>query len=147
MERLSHSKCECKYHIIWIPKYRRKIIYGQLRQDIIDILKSLCAQKAITIIEGSAGVDHIHMLVEFSSKYSVAYIVGYLKGRSAIAIFNKYANLKYKFGNQSFWAKGYFASTAGVEIEILKKYIRQQENADMVVTEATTVEYEDPFKN
>ena len=147
MESLSHNKCDCKYHIIWIPKYRRKIIYGQLRQDIIDILKVLCKQKGITIIEGSAGIDHIHMLIEFPPKYSVSQIVGYLKGKSAIAIFAKYAKMKYKFGNQSLWAKGFFASTAGVEIEVLKKYIRQQENADMVVSKATTVEYADPFKN
>ena len=116
-------------------------------KDIIDIIKNLCEQKGITIIEGSAGIDHIYMLIEFPAKYSISYIVGYLKGKSAIAIFSKYANLKYKFGNQELWAKGYFASTAGVEIEILKKYIRQQENADMVVSKATTVEYEDPFKN
>ena len=147
MQSLSHAKCDCKYHIIWIPKYRRKMIYGKLRQDIIDILKALCRQKGITIIEGSAGEDHIHMLVEFPSKYSVAYIVGYLKGKSAIAILSKYPKLRYKYGNQSLWAKGYFASTAGVEIEVLKKYIRHQENADMIKDTNTKVEYHDPFEN
>ena len=87
------------------------------------------------------------MLIEFSAKYSISHIVGYLKGKSAIMIFQKHANLKYKFGNQNFWAKGYFASTVGVEVDVLKKYIKHQEDADMIVTEATSVEYENPFKN
>jgi len=143
---LSHSKWNCKYHIIWIPKYRRKIIYGKYRKDIQDILRMLCSYKDIEIISGAVCIDHIHLYVSIPPKHSVANIVGYLKGKSALMIFERHANLKYKFGNRHFWAKGYYASTVGLNEDTIKKYIREQENADQIIDKVSVKELEDPFR-
>ena len=105
---LSHTKWMCKYHIVFTPKYRRKIIYNQYKESIRDILKQLCAYKGVEIIEGHLMPDHIHMLVSIPPKLSVSQFMGYLKGKSALMIFDRHANLKYKFGNRHFWAEGYF---------------------------------------
>ena len=105
---LAHTKWECKYHIVFTPKYRRKIIYNQLKEDIRDILKQLCLYKGVEIIEGHLMPDHIHMLVSIPPKMSVSSFMGYLKGKSALMIFDRHANLKYKFGNRHFWSEGYY---------------------------------------
>ena len=110
---LAHTKWECKYHIVFAPKYRRKIIFGKIRQEIGQMLRKLCDYKGIEIIEAESGVDHIHMLLSIPPKYSVAQIMGYLKGKSSLMIFEKYANLKYKYGNRHFWCRGYYVSTVG----------------------------------
>ena len=110
---LAHTKWMCKYHIVFTPKYRRKIIYNQLRTDIRDIIKELCAYKGVEILEGHMMPDHVHLLVSIPPKYSVSSIMGYLKGKSALMIFDRHANLKYKFGNRHFWAEGYYVSTVG----------------------------------
>ena len=105
---LSHTKWMCKYHIVFTPKYRRKVIYNQIRSDIGEILRKLCEYKGIEIIEGHLMPDHVHVLLAIPPKYSVASVMGYLKGKSSLMIFDRHANLKYKFGNRKFWAEGYY---------------------------------------
>ena len=143
---LSHTRWNCKYHIVFIPKYRRKEIYGQLRSDIGQILRQLCKYKEVEIIEAHAMKDHIHMLVAIPPKLAVSTFMGYLKGKSSLQIFERHANLKYKYGNRNFWAKGYFVSTVGLNDEVVKEYIRNQENEDMMEDRINLKEYQDPFK-
>ena len=127
---LAHTKWECKYHIVFAPKYRRKIIFGKIRQDIGQMLRKLCDYKGVEIIEAESGVDHIHMLLSIPPKYSVAQIMGYLKGKSSLMIFEKYANLKYKYGNRHFWCRGYYVSTVGANKKAIQEYIRNQLQED-----------------
>ena len=143
---LSHTKWMCKYHIVFTPKYRRKIIYNQYREIIGEILKLLCKYKEVEIIEGHLMSDHVHMLVSIPPKTSVSSFMGYLKGKSALMIFDKHANLKYKFGNRHFWAEGYYVSTVGLNEETIKKYIREQDKHDIALDKLSVKEYEDPFK-
>jgi len=145
-ECLAHTKYVCKYHIVFTPKYRRKVIYFQLRTDIRQIIKDLCKWKGVTIIEGHLMSDHIHLLVSIPPKYAVSSFMGYLKGKSSMMIFERHANLKYKFGNKHFWATGYYVSTVGLNSATVEKYIREQEKADQIEDKLTTKEYEDPFK-
>ncbi len=145
-ECLAHTKYVCKYHIVFTPKYRRKIIYFQLRTDIRQIIKDLCKWKGVAIIEGHLMSDHIHLLVSIPPKYAVSSFMGYLKGKSSMMIFERHANLKYKFGNKHFWATGYYVSTVGLNSATVEKYIREQEKADQIEDKLTTKEYEDPFK-
>ena len=143
---LSHTRWNCKYHIVFIPKYRRKEIYGKLRTDIGRILRQLCEYKGVEILEAQACVDHIHMLVMIPPKIAVSNFMGYLKGKSSLMIFEQHANLKYKYGNRNFWAKGYFVSTVGLNTETIKEYIKNQEKEDMMEDNLSTKEYKDPFK-
>lgn len=143
---LAHTKWMCKYHIVFTPKYRRKVIYNQYKADIRDIIKQLCSYKGVEIIEGHLMPDHIHMLVSIPPKISVSSFMGYLKGKSALMIFDKHANLKYKFGNRHFWAEGYYVSTVGLNEETIKKYIQEQEKHDIAMDKLSVKEYEDPFK-
>ena len=143
---LSHTKWMCKYHIVFTPKYRSKIIYNQYKASIRDIIKQLCAYKGVEILEGHLMPDHIHMLVSIPPKLSVSHFMGYLKGKSALMIFDKHANLKYKFGNRHFWAEGYYVSTVGLNEATIAKYIREQEAHDIAMDKVTEKEYEDPFK-
>ena len=145
-QSLSHSKWLCKYHIVFTPKYRRKVIYYQLRADIQKIIKDLCKWKGIAIIEGHMMPDHIHLLLSIPPKYSVSQIMGYLKGKSEMMIFERHANLKYKFGNRHFWAEGYYVSTVGLNTATIQKYIREQEKEDQIMDKLKTKEYIDPFK-
>lgn len=142
---LSHTRWNCKYHIVFIPKYRRKAIYGKLRSDIGSILRQLCEYKDVEIIEPHAMPDHIHMLVKIPPKLSVSAFRGYLKGKSSLMIFEKHSNLKYKYGNRNFWAKGYFVSTVGLNTEVVKEYIKNQEKEDMIQDKLSSKEYKDPF--
>ena len=143
---LSHTRWNCKYHIVFIPKYRRKEIYGELRSDIGQIIRKLCEYKDVEIIEAHAMIDHIHMLVMIPPKLSVSSFMGYLKGKSSLMIFERHSNLKYKYGNRNFWAKGYFVSTVGLNTEVVKEYIKNQEMEDMEEDKINLKEYEDPFK-
>ena len=145
-QSLSHSKWLCKYHIVFTPKYRRKIIYYQLRADIQKIIKDLCKWKGIEIVEGHMMSDHVHLLLSIPPKYSVSQIMGYLKGKSAMMIFERHANLKYKFGNRHFWAEGYYVSTVGLNTATIQKYIREQEKEDQIMDKLKIKEYVDPFK-
>lgn len=121
---LSHSKWNCKYHIVFAPKYRRMVIYGQIKADIGKILRSLCEQKKVNIIEAEACPDHIHMLVEIPPNLSVAQFMGYLKGKSSLMIFDRHANLKYKYGNRHFWCRGYYVDTVGKNEKRIAEYVR-----------------------
>src|SRR5574344_865748 len=143
---LSHTRWNCKYHIVFAPKYRRQIIYGQIKGDIGNILRKLCEYKGVEIIEAEACPDHIHMLVSIPPKYSVSQFMGYLKGKSSLMIFDRHANLKYKYGNRHFWAEGYYVSTVGLNEATIAKYIREQEAHDIAMDKVTEKEYEDPFK-
>ena len=143
---LSHTRWNCKYHIVFIPKYRRKEIYGKLRSDIGQILRQLCAYKGVEIMEAHAMPDHIHMLVRIPPKIAVSNFMGYLKGKSSLMIFERHANLKYKYGNRNFWAKGFFISTVGLDTKKVQEYIRDQEKEDMMQDNLSNKEYKDPFK-
>ena len=145
-QSLSHSKWLCKYHIVFTPKYRKKVIYYQLRADIQKIIKDLCKWKGIEIIEGHMMSDHIHLLLSIPPKYSISQVMGYLKGKSAMMIFERHANLKYKFGNRHFWAEGYYVSTVGLNTATIQKYIREQEKEDQIMDKLKIKEYVDPFK-
>lgn len=144
---LAHSKWNCKYHIVFAPKYRRMVIYGKIKADIGVILRKLCEQKGVNIIEAEACPDHIHMLVEIPPKISVAQFMGYLKGKSSLMIFDRHANLKYKYGNRHFWAEGYYVSTVGINESTVKKYIQDQEKMDIATDKLSVKEYEDPFED
>ena len=143
---LAHTKWMCKYHIVFTPKYRRKAIYNQYRQSVGQILRALCGYKGVELIEGHLMSDHVHMLVSIPPKISVSSFMGYLKGKSALMMFDKHANLKYKFGNRHFWAEGYYVSTVGLNEATIAKYIREQEQHDIMQDKLSVKEYEDPFK-
>ena len=145
-DTLSHTKWLCKYHIVFTPKYRRKAIFGQYRESIGQILRQLCNYKGVEIIEGHLMPDHVHILVSIPPKYSVSQFMGYLKGKSSLMIFDRHANLKYKFGNRHFWAEGYYVSTVGLNEATIRKYIKNQESYDIAMDKLSEKEYEDPFK-
>ena len=142
---LAHTKWLCKYHIVFAPKYRRKVIYNQYRRDLGEILRQLCQWKGVEIIEGHLMPDHVHMLVSIPPKISVSSFMGYLKGKSSLLVFDRHANLRYKFGNRKFWAEGYYVSTVGLNEATIAKYIREQERADIALDRLSVKEYEDPF--
>lgn len=142
---LSHSKWNCKYHIVFAPKYRRQVVYGQLKVDIGKILRTLCEQKKVNIIEAEACPDHIHMLVEIPPNISVAQFMGYLKGKSSLMIFDRHANLKYKYGRRNFWARGYYVDTVGRNQKVIEEYIRNQLEEDYMSDQISLNEYIDPF--
>jgi putative transposase len=131
---------------VFIPKYRRKTIYGSIRADVGQILRQLCDYKGVEIVEAQACVDHVHMLVKIPPKLSVSQFMGYLKGKSSLMIFDRHANLKYKFGSRHFWAKGYYVSTVGLNKATIQKYIKEQENEDKMADSLSSKEHEDPFK-
>ena len=142
---LAHTMWECKYHIVFAPKFRRKAIYGELKKDIGKILRELCERKGIEIIEAELCPDHIHMLVRISPKYSVSEIMGYLKGKSSLIIFDRHANLKYKYGNRHFWCRGYYVDTVGKNAKRIQEYIQKQLQEDATADQISMKEYIDPF--
>ena len=142
---LSHTTWECKYHLVFAPKYRRQVIYGQIKADVAEILSMLCKRKGIEIIEAECCKDHIHMLVRIPPKYSVSEIMGYLKGKSSLMIFEEYANLKYKYGNRHFWCRGYYVDTVGKNAKKIQEYIQNQLKNDLEYDQLTLNEYIDPF--
>ena len=144
---LSHTRWKCQYHIVLVAKYRRKIIYGKLRKDIGKILRQLCDYKHVEIIEAHAMPDHIHMLVSIPPKLAVADFMGYLKGKSTLIIFERHANMKYKYGRRVFWCKGYYVSTVGANKKAVQEYIKNQETEDIMMDQLSFKEYEDPFKD
>lgn len=143
---LAHTKWLCKYPIVFTPKYRRKIIYNQYRKDLGEILRTLCKYKGVEIIEGHLMGNHVHRLVLIPPKLSVSSFMGYLKGKLALLMFDRHANLKYKFGNRHFWAEGYYVSTLGLNDATVAKYIREQEAHDIVMDKLSVKEYKDPFE-
>lgn len=142
---LAHTTWNCKYHIVFAPKYRRQIIYRELRAEIGKILRDLCERKGVTIVEAEACPDHIHMLLEIPPKYSVSEIMGYLKGKSSLMIFDRHANLKYKYGNRNFWCRGYYVDTVGKNEKRIAEYVRNQLQEDYLSDQITLKEYYDPF--
>ena len=142
---LAHTTWNCKYHIVFAPKYRRQIIYGKLKADIGKILRTLCERKGVTIHEAEACPDHIHMLVSIPPKISVADFMGYLKGKSSLMIFDRYANLKYRYGNRKFWCRGYYVDTVGRNKKAIEQYIRSQLQEDHEQEQLSLKEYIDPF--
>lgn len=143
---LSHTRWDCQYHIVFTPKYRRKAIFGKIRSDIGKYLRRLCEYKGVEIVEANACSDHIHMLIKDPPKISISSLMGYLKGKSALMIFDAHANLKYNYGNRHFWAEGYYVSTVGLNKNTIKKYIREQELEDMIKDKRSLKEYKDPFQ-
>lgn len=143
---LAHTKWNCKYHIVFAPKYRRKEIYGEKKKEIGKILRQLCEWKGVEIIEATACVDHIHMLVSIPLKMSVSAFVGFLKGKSSLMIFERFSNLKYKYGNRHFWCRGFYVDTVGRNKKAIEEYIRGQQMEDMITDQISVKEYIDPFK-
>ena len=143
--RLSHTLWECKYHLVFAPKYRRRIIYGTIKADVGKILRELSERKGIEIIEAECCPDHIHMLVRIPPKYSVSEIMGYLKGKSSLMIFDRHANLKYKYGNRHFWCRGYYVDKVGKNARRIEEYIKNQLQEDITADQLTLKEYIDPF--
>lgn len=141
----SHSKYRCQYHIVFAPKYRRKEIYGQIKRDIGEILRKLCEQKDVVIIEEEACPDHIHMLVSVPPHISIAQFMGFLKGKSTLMIFDRHAHLKYKYGSRSFWCRGYYVDTVGQNKKAIAEYIRKQLEDDYMAEQISIKEYIDPF--
>lgn len=142
---LAHSKWNCKYHIVFAPKYRRLAIYGKIKVDIGKILRKSYKQKGVEIIEANACKDHIHMLVSIPLKLSVASFMGYLKGKSSLMIFDRHANLKYKYGNRKFWCRGYYVNTVGRNKKAIEEYIKNQLREDIIEDQISMKEYIDPF--
>ena len=143
---LAHTKWECKYHIVFAPKYRRKEIYGKLRQDIGIILRELCKRKEVEIIAAEACPNHIHLYVSMPPKLSVSSFMGYLKGKSTLLIFERHGNLKYKYGNRVFWCRGYYVSTVGNNKKAVEEYVKRQLEEDLMHDQIAIKEYIDPFK-
>ena len=144
-DSLAHTQWNCKYHIVFAPKYRRQVIYGKIKVDIGKMLRKLCEYKGIEIIEAEACKDHIHMLVSIPPKYSVSQIMGYLKGKSSLMIFEKYANLKYKYGNRHFWCRGFYVDTVGRNKKAIEQYIKNQLKEDHEEDQLSIKEFVDPF--
>ena len=144
-DSLAHTTWNCKYHIVFAPKYRRQLIYGKIRADIGVIIRKLCDQKGVEIIEANACVDHIHMLVSIPPKLSVSAFMGFLKGKSSLMIFDRHANLKHKYGNRKFWCRGYYVDTVGRNKKAIEAYIKNQLQEDIIEEQISIKEYIDPF--
>ena len=144
---LSHTKWNCKYHIVFTPKYRRKIFYGEKRKEIGKILRELCEWNEVKIIEAEVCPDHVHMYVAIPPKLAVSKFMGILKGKSSLIIFQRWSNLKYKFGQRSFWCRGYYVDTVGKNKKKIAEYVRNQLKEDMMYDQISIKEYIDPFKN
>lgn len=145
IKHLSHSTYRCQYHIVFAPKYRRKVIYGQLKADIGQILRKLCEQKGVEILEANAMPDHIHMLVSIPPHLSIAQFMGYIKGKSTLMIFDRHANLKYKYGSRHFWCRGYYVDTVGRNEKVIREYIKNQTEEDYMQDQMSLKEFMDPF--
>ena len=144
-DSLAHTKWNCKYHIVFAPKYRRQVIYGKIKADIGKMLRKLFEYKQIEILEAEACKDHIHMLISVPPKYSISQIMGYLKGKSSLMIFEKYANLKYKYGNRHFWCRGFYVDTVGRNKKVIEQYIKNQLQQDYEEEQLSIKEFVDPF--
>ena len=142
---LAHTKWNCKYHIVFAPKYRRKVFYQEKREAVGKILRRLCEWKGVRIVEAEVCPDHIHMLVEIPPKIAVSSFMGYLKGKSSLMIFDRHANLKYKYGNRHFWARGYYVDTVGRNKKQIAEYIRNQLESDQLADQLGLKEFVDPF--
>ena len=145
LKHTAHSSYRCEYHVVFAPKYRRKVVYGEIKKDVGEILRKLCNEMKVEIIEAEACPDHIHMLVSIPLYMSVAQFVGTLKSKSALMIFDRHANLKYKYGNRNFWCRGYYVDTIGKNEKMIKDYIRNQLEEDYTSDQISLKEFQDPF--
>lgn len=145
IQSLAHTTWNCKYHIVFAPKYRRKVFYNEKRMEIGQILRQLCEWKGITILEAEVCPDHVHMLVEIPPKYSVSSVMGFLKGKSSIMIYSKWGNMRYKYRNREFWCRGYYVDTVGRNKKVIEKYIQNQIEEDFANDQISLKEYVDPF--
>ena len=145
LKHTAHSSYRCEYHVVFAPKYRRKVIYNEIKRDIGEILRKLCNEMKVEIIEAEACPDHIHMLVSIPPYMSVAQFMGTLKSKSALMIFDRHANLKYKYGNRNFWCRGYYVDTVGKNEKMIKDYIRNQLEEDYINDQISLKEFTDPF--
>ena len=134
---LSHTKWKCQYHIVFIPKYRKKILYGRVKNDVRKIISTLCKYKDVDNIVGAVCVDHIHLSVAIPPKISISNFMGYLKGKSSLMIFDRHANLKYKYGSRHFWARGYYVDTVGRNKKVIEEYIKNQLQEDIAADQIT----------
>ena len=141
---LSHTLWNLKYHIVFAPKYRRKVFYEQKRLEIGEILRELCRWKGVTILEAEVCPDHVHMLVEIPPKMSVSSFLGFLKGKSSLMVYEKWGNMKYKYRNRQFWCRGYYVDTAGKNTKKIQEYIRSQLEEDRTLDQLT-LDLNDPF--
>ena len=141
---LAHTSWNCKYHIVFAPKYRRKVFYGQRRYDIGQILRELCRWKNVNLLEAEACPDHIHMLIEIPPKISVSSFMGFLKGKSSLMIYEKWGNIRYKYRNRTFWCRGYYVDTTGKNERVIAEYIKNQLKEDEM-SDQLTLNFEDPF--
>lgn len=144
---LAHTTWNCKYHIVFAPKYRRLVFFGQKRKEIGAILRQLCEWKNVEIVEAEVCPDHIHMLVKIPPKESVSGFIGFLKGKSSLLIYQKYANMKFKYRDRTFWCRGYYVDTVGKNTQKIKEYIANQLKEDKLTEQMTITEVIDPFKN
>ena len=144
-DSLAQSKWNCKYHIVFASKYRRQIGYKQISADIGQIIRALCARNGIEILEAAAMPDHIHLYVKIPPKYSVSEVMGYLKGKSSLMIFDRHANLRYKYGNRHFWCRGYYVDTVGRNEKAIQEYVRNQLQEDIAADQISLKEFTDPF--
>ena len=145
LKHTAHSSYRCEYHVVFAPKYRRKVIYGEIKSDIGVILRKLCNEMNVEIIEAEAWPDHIHMLVSIPPYMSIAQFVGTLKSKSALMIFDRHANLKYRYGNRNFWCRGYYVDTVGKNEKMIREYIRNQLEEDYTSDQVSLKEFRDPF--
>ena len=145
INKTAHSTYRCEYHIVFAPKYRRQIVYGQIKKDIGEIIRKLCNEKKVEIIEAEACPNHIHMLVSIPPYLSIAQFVGFLKSKSTLMIFDRHANLKYKYGNRHFWARGYYVDTVGRNKKQIQEYIKNQLTEDQIADQVELKEFVDPF--
>ena len=144
-DNLAHTTWECKYNMVFAPKFRRQIIYGKLKTEIGKILRTLCERKGVEMLEGNLCPEHVHMLLKIPPKYSISQVMGYLKGKSSLIIFDRFANLKYKYGNRKFWCRGYYVNTVGRNEKKITEYIRNQLIEDNLADQLTLKELVDPF--
>ena len=142
---LAHTKWNCKYHVVFAPKYRRKVFYNEKREDIREIIKTLCTWKWVDIIEGEVCPDHIHLLLSIPPKLSVSSLMGYLKGKSSLMIFQKYGNMKYAYRNREFWCRGYYVDTVGKNTKATTQYIKNQLENDRMTDQLALFDPKDPF--
>ena len=145
IKHTAHSTYRCEYHIVFAPKYRRKEIYGQLKKDIGEIIRKLCNEKKVEILEANACADHIHLLVSVPPYISISQFMGFLKGKSTLMIFDRHANLKYKYGSRHFWCRGYYVDTVGRNERVISEYIQKQLQEDYYSDQISMSEYIDPF--
>ena len=145
IKHTAHSTYRCEYHIVFAPKYRRKVIYNEIKKDVGEIIRKLCNEMKVEIIEAEACPDHIHLLVSIPPYMSISQFVGTLKSKSALMIFDRHANLKYRYGSRNFWCRGYYVDTVGKNAKIIGEYIRNQLEEDLAIDQVTMKEYTDPF--